>query len=97
MEFTKEQIFDLTSKHLEKENGIQDLLEIMLESIMLAERREFLSSSPGNKGNGYRPGRTLTFRIPRDRYGNFHPAILAVIRSQEDECERLAGRSTAAA
>ena len=43
MEFTKEQIFELTSKHLEKENGIQDLLEIMLESIMLAERREFLS------------------------------------------------------
>ena len=97
MEFTKEQIFELTSKHLEKENGIQDLLEIMLESIMLAVRREFLSASPGNKGNGYRPGRTygqgrtLTFRIPRDRYGNFHPAILAVLRSQEDECERLAG------
>lgn len=97
MEFTKEQIFELTSKHLEKENGIQDLLEIMLESIMLAERREFLSASPGNKGNGYRPGRTygqgrtLTFRIPRDRYGNFHPAILAVLRSQEEECERLAG------
>ena len=58
MEFTKEQIFELTSKHLEKENGIQDLLEIMLESIMLAERRKFLSASPGNKGNGYRPGRT---------------------------------------
>ena len=97
MEFTKEQIFELTSKHLEKENGIQDLLELMLESMMVAERREFLSSSPGNKGNGYRPGRTyghgrtLTFRIPRDRYGNFHPAILAVLRSQEDECERLAG------
>ena len=50
MEFTKEQIFELTSKHLEKENGIQDLLELMLESMMVAERREFLSSSPGNKG-----------------------------------------------
>jgi putative transposase len=36
-------------------------------------------------------GRTLTFRIPRDRYGNFHPRILAVLRDQEDECERLAG------
>ena len=24
-------------------------------------------------------------------YGNFHPRILAVLRSQEEECERLAG------
>lgn len=45
----------------------------------------------GNKGNDYRPGRTygigrtLTFRIPRDRYGNFHPRILAVLRDQEDK------------
>ena len=31
----------------------------------------------------------MTFRIPRDRYGNFHPRILAILRDQEDECERL--------
>ena len=41
-------------------------------------------------GHTYGQGRTLTFRIPRDRYGNFHPRILAVLRSQEEECERLA-------
>ena len=33
----------------------------------------------------------MTFRIPRDRYGNFHPRILAILRDQEEECERLAG------
>lgn len=43
MEFTKEQIFELTSKHLEKENGIQDLPEIMLESMMVAEAQNFAS------------------------------------------------------
>ena len=67
--------------------------------MMVVERREYLREgfSSGNKGNGYRPGhtygrgRTMTFRIPRDRYGNFHPQILAVLRNQEDECERLAG------
>ncbi|MCI2108208.1 MAG: transposase [Bacteroidales bacterium] len=56
----------------------------MLESMMVAESREYLQadSPTGNKGNGYRPGRTygqgrtLTFRIPRDRYGNFPPRIL---------------------
>ena len=62
MEFTKEQIFELTSKHFEKENGIQDLLEIMLESLMVAERREFLSSSLCDKwGRYYR-----SFRCRRD-------------------------------
>lgn len=84
-------------KHCEKKNGLHDMLEILLESMMVAERAEFLSSSQGNKGNGYRPGSTyghgrkLEFRIPRDRYGAFHPRILAVLRNQEEECDRLAG------
>lgn len=98
MNLTKEQLSELISKHSERENGLQDLMEIMLESMMLSERREYLREDcqRGNKGNGYRPGRTygmgrtLTFRIPRDRYGNFHPRILAVLRDQEDECECLA-------
>ena len=99
MDLTKEQLSELICKHTERENGLQDLMEMMLESMMVSERREYLREEglSGNKGNGYRPGRTygmgrtLTFRIPRDRYGNFHPRILAVLRDQEDECERLAG------
>lgn len=65
--------------------------------MMIAERSEYLRESSGNKGNGYRPGHTyghgrrLEFRIPRDRYGNFHPQILAILRDQEEECDRLAG------
>lgn len=66
---------------------------------MASERKEYLQEEglAGNKCNGYRPGKTnvhgwtLTFRIPRDRYGNFHPRILAILREQEEECERLAG------
>ena len=99
MEFTKEQLSELISKHSEKENGLQDLMEMMLERLMLLERKEYLNKEGlrGNKCNGFRPGRTygygrtLNFRIPRDRYGNFHPCILAILREQEDECERLAG------
>ena len=58
----------------------------MIESIMRAERRDFLDHDIGNNGNGYRQGmsygqgRVLEFRIPRDRYGNFHPTILALLR-----------------
>ena len=95
---TKEQISALMCKHAEKENGLQDLMEIMLESMMVAERGEFLRvQEDRNKGNGFRLGHTyghgrrLEFKIPRDRYGNFHPKILAVLRDQEEECERLAG------
>lgn len=97
MHFTKVQISELMRKHAEKENGLHDLMEIMLESMMVAERGEFLRDNPNNKGNGYRPGHTYgqgkkwEFRIPRDRYGNFHPRILAILRDQEEECDRLAG------
>ncbi len=72
-------------------------MEIMIESLMVAERDEFLADNPDNKGNGYLPGSTyghgrkLEFRISRDRYGNFHPQILAILRDQEEECDRLAG------
>ena len=88
MEFTKEQLSEL-----------HDLMEIMLESLMVSERSEYLREEglTGNKCYGYRPGRTyghgrtMTFCIPRDRYDNFHPRILAILRDQEEECERLAG------
>ncbi|MDR4988751.1 MAG: transposase, partial [Bacteroidales bacterium] len=97
MNFTKEQLSSVLGKHIERERGLQELMELMIESMMKAERRDFLDSSPGNKGNGYRQGksygqgRVLEFRIPRDRYGNFHPTILALLRDQELECEQLAG------
>lgn len=98
MDFTKEQISELMCKHAEREHGLHDLLEMMLESMMVAERGEFLRvAGDGNKGDGYRlghtygQGRKLEFRIPRDRYGNFHPQILAVLKNQEEECDRLAG------
>lgn len=99
MDSTKEQLSVLICMHSEKENGLHDLMEIMFESLIVSERREYLHEEGvvSNKCNGYRPGRTyghrrtLTFRIPRDRYGNFHPRILAILRDQEEECERLAG------
>ena len=56
MHFTKVQISELMRKHAEKENGLQGLMEIMLESMMVAERSEFLHENPQNKDNGYRFG-----------------------------------------
>jgi putative transposase len=96
MDFTKEQLSDVFVKHLDREKGLQDLMELLIEGMMRSERRNYLDTQPGNKGNGYRQGksywngRVLEFRIPRDRYGNFHPTILALLRDQEVECEQLA-------
>ncbi len=86
MLLSKEQLSSVMAKHSERENGLHDLMEIMIESMMLAERREFLDHAEGNKGNGFRhgrafgQGRVLEFRIPRGRYSNFHPKILALLR-----------------
>ena len=51
----------------------------MIESMTVAERREYLREDglPGDKGNGFRMGHTYgqsdrqTFRTPHDRYGIF--------------------------
>ena len=56
MHFTKVQISELMRKHAAKENGLHDLMEIMLESMMVAKCGEFLRENPRNKGNGYRLG-----------------------------------------
>ena len=87
--FTKEQLSAVMCNHAEKENSLHDILEIMLESLMIAERGEFLSEQTDrNKGNVFRLGHTyghgrkLEFKIPRDRFGNFHPKILAILRDQ---------------
>lgn len=46
-------------KHAAKENGFQDLFEFMIESMLIAERNEFLTANLGNRGNGYCPDSSL--------------------------------------
>jgi len=79
MLLSKEQLSSVMAKHSERENGLHDLMEIMIESMMLAERREFLDHAEGNKGNGFRhgrafgQGRVLEFRIPATATATFTP------------------------
>lgn len=46
MDLTKLQLSELMCKHASKGNGLHDLMEIMLESMMVAERGEFLADNP---------------------------------------------------
>lgn len=97
MELSKLQIRQAIATHLDKENGLNDVMELLLESMMKAERNLFLEGNKDNKANGFRPGKTygngriLEFRIPRDRRSEFQPVILTMLRNQEEECERLIG------
>ena len=45
MDFTKEQLSDVFIKHLNREKGLQELMELMIESMMQAERRDFLDTT----------------------------------------------------
>ena len=49
MDLTKLQLSELICKHAEKKNGLHDLMEIMLESMMFAERGGFLADNPGTR------------------------------------------------
>jgi len=89
MNFTKEQTEAVLCKFLGKENGLNEVLEMMLNSMMQSERTAYLSEATDTKGNGYRPGSVFGYghqielRIPRDRQSSFTPTILALFRNQE--------------
>ena len=94
MNYTKEQISEIISKHAEQRNGINDLLSIMLESMMMAERGEFLrEDAKGNKGNGFRPrvGRRLSLTCVAlchlvQRKDSLHPSQFSLVKGLRECC-----------
>lgn len=91
MNITKKQTEELISKFLDKENGLNEVLEMMLNAMMYSERQAFLTEqSRENKANGYRLGKVFGYgaqielRVPRDRQSYFTPTILALFRDQEN-------------
>ena len=90
MNLTKKQTEDVLSNFLNQENGLNDVMQMMLNAMMQSERQDFLESESSNKGNGYRLGKVFGYgsqielRIPRDRHSSFTPTILALFRDQEN-------------
>jgi len=90
MNLTKKQTEEVLSNFLIKENGLNDVLQMVLNSLMLSERAVHLRDrSYNNKGNGFRManvfghGHQIELRVPRDRNSTFIPTILALFREQE--------------
>lgn len=95
MNITKVQLNALIANHVKQENGLNEVLEMTLNAMMKHERSLHLEQAEANKANGYRPGQVyghgklLELRIPRDRNGEFYPKVLALLRSQQAETDRL--------
>ena len=85
---TKLQLQSEISNLLKQENGLNEVLQMTLNAMMLSERSDFLLSEENldNKGNGYRyakaigVGKQISLSIPRDRMGVFKPVVLALIK-----------------
>ncbi len=97
LQFTSKQLQNIINLELEKENGLNDLFGMMINGLMLTERKVFLDSKEdtSNKGNGYRRisrsgiGSKLSLYIPRDRLGVFKPVLLGVLDQQEEQVKSL--------
>lgn len=95
LKLSKSQVQNVINDHIQSEHGLNDLFEMMINGLMLSERKAFLSTQEGNKGNGYRfttksgIGSKLSLKIPRDRLGVFQPVVLGLINEQEEQIKDL--------
>src|SRR6056297_3901038 len=97
IDLSDDQLQDIIQNVLNKDDGLNDLLEYILNGLMQAERAHWMNhqAEAANKANGYRPGqaighgRKLSLRIPRDRLGNYQPVLWAMLRDQHEEVRRM--------
>ena len=97
LKLSKTQIQSVINDYIQGEKGLNDLFSMIVNGLMLCERRTFLEESQGsgNKGNGYRQatrsgiGSKLQLHIPRDRLGVFQPVILGLLNEQEEHLKEL--------
>jgi putative transposase len=86
-----------------KESIAEIIMKTVFEKLMEAERNAFMKheynapvAGDGNKRNGYysrmveQLSGTFTLRVPRDRYGQFEPMILQIIKQEHEKVDELA-------
>lgn len=95
MELTQAQISEIIREQASSPSGFNHLVELLLDSLMQHERALYLSSHEGDSGNGFRPRRfcygqyEFSLKVPRSRQGYFYPALLAIIKREDEERARL--------
>lgn len=82
--------------HYDRGNAVENIVKLVFETIMNAERSEFLLTSEGNKANGYYQrlaqgiNKYFKLNIPRDRLSMFKPIFLECVKAQDAQMQDLA-------
>lgn len=82
--------------HYDKNNAVENILKLVFETIMNAERNEYLLDSEDNKANGYYErlakgiNKYFKLSIPRDRLSMFKPVFLECLKAQDEQLQELA-------
>ncbi len=94
MNITQDRISELLLDLANNENGTQLLMKMTLEAFMLSER-SLHQKNMDDYSNGYRPrkiqgyGKEMVFKVSRTRSGVFNPALLQVLRDEDEEHRKL--------
>lgn len=95
MDFTHAQISELLLEVANSENGTNLLMQMTLETFMKSERSLHQQENPLDYGNGFRTrtangfGKEMVLKVPRTRSGTFYPALLGVLRNEDEEHRKL--------
>ena len=94
---TDQQLQEVLNHKSIAQEGMNQILGMVLNTIMYSERHRFLKEQkePHNKANGFRPikvkgyGRQLSLAIPRDRLGMFQPLLMLTLKEEEEAVQSL--------
>lgn len=95
MDFTHAQISELLLEVANAENGTNLLMQMTLETFMKSERGLHQLENPKDYANGFRTrttngfGKEMVLKVPRTRSGTFYPALLGVLRNEDEEHRKL--------
>jgi putative transposase len=95
MNFTHNQISELLLNIANSENGSNILFQMTLETFMKSERGLHQLENPTDYANGFRArkargyGKEMVLKVPRTRSGTFYPALLGVLRDEDEEHRKL--------
>lgn len=95
LHFTQEQVRKILTEIAEEKEGFNKLMTLSLEALMRAERKLFNENNK-DVSNGYRwrkafgMNKQLKLQVPRSRYYQFYPVLLAVLKDQEREAREIA-------
>jgi putative transposase len=93
--FTQAQVKHIMKEIAQEEDGYNKLLQLSLEALMQAERKEHNLANQ-DVSNGFRTrksfgrGKILELQVPRTRNGQFYPLLLSILKNQEEESRKIA-------